>query len=190
MEEKFIHIIDDLYPSRFINNLEDLLTSVNFPWFFQSNTSYDVLDKTNDVFQFTHQFISKQGDHSPFLSEISFLSPFIEKKFNVEVVDTLRAKANLLTCNKGFNTDTYHPLHVDADEINYWSLLYYVNDSDGDTFFKLSENDFKRVSPKKGRAVFFNSNIEHASSSPVKTDTRIVVNSILKIRSIKDITDG
>lgn len=190
MEEKFIHVIDDLYPTRFINNLESLLTSVNFSWFLQSNTSYDVLDKTNDVFQFTHQFISKQGDYSPFLSEVSILSPFIEKKFNIEVIDTLRVKANLLTCNKDFDTNTHHPLHVDADESDYWSLLYYVNDSDGDTFFKLSENDFKRVSPKKGRAVFFNSNIEHASSSPVKTDTRIVVNSILKIKKTKDFTNG
>lgn len=190
MKEKFIHVIDDLYPTRFTNNLENLLTSVNFPWFFQTNTSYDVLDKTNDVFQFTHQFVSKQGDHSPFLSEISILSPFIEKKFNIEVDDILRIKANLLTCDKDFNTNTHHPLHVDADETNYWSLLYYVNDSDGDTFFKLSENDFKKVSPKKGRAVFFNSNIEHASSSPTKTDTRIVVNSILKIKPNKDITNG
>ena len=45
-------------------------------------------------------------------------------------------------------------------------ILYYVNDSDGDTLFfdnKDKLNIIKRVSPKKGRVVHFDNNKLHAS---------------------------
>ena len=66
----------------------------------------------------------------------------------------------------------------------FCSLLYYVNDSDGDTkFFDNDYNQIQSVTPKKGRSVFFNSNLLHAGSNPIKNDVRIVVNSILEVEN-------
>lgn len=70
-------------------------------------------------------------------------------------------------------------------------MIYYVNDSDGDTFFEESFknhkelNDakfldnltiYRRVSPKKGRVVLFRSDFIHAGSHPKENETRIVLN--------------
>ena len=178
---KDVYIIDNLLPSRLENNLEGLLLSYNFDWYYQTATSYLVEDRTNDVDQFTHQFISKDGAISNFWSEANIILAFVEKEFNFTALEVLRAKANLLTINRTYDPNTCHPMHLDADDDDYWSILYYVNDSDGDTFFRLN-SDIKRVTPKKGRIVFFPSNIEHASSSPTEYKTRSVINIITRIK--------
>ena len=77
--------------------------------------------------------------------------------------------------------------HVDAD-IDHMVVLYYVNDSDGDTV--IYENLFegydkvpllkdlkekKRVTPKAGRVVLFNGKHWHTSYQP-EYNVRCVVN--------------
>jgi hypothetical protein len=65
------------------------------------------------------------------------------------------------------------------------SFLYYVNDSDGDTFLfdefqkdtiPLNFNILERISPKKGKGIFFESDRYHASSNPKHTSIRLVLN--------------
>lgn len=70
----------------------------------------------------------------------------------------------------------HHAPHVD---LNYphTSLIYYVNDADGDTVF--FEKDYKTimqsVTPRKGRAVLFNGLIPHAAGIPTN-GPRCIVN--------------
>jgi len=48
-------------------------------------------------------------------------------------------------------------------------VLYYVNDSDGDTVFFNKQNEIvKSVSPKKGRVVAFDGSIYHGGGIPKK----------------------
>ena len=80
--------------------------------------------------------------------------------------------------------------HIDNDLPYGWSVIYYLNDSDGDTIiyrercnnqFQLPNfirNDLKirkRISPKKGRAVAFKNDLLHSGSYP-KYNSRFVVN--------------
>ena len=85
--------------------------------------------------------------------------------------------------------DKYNTPHIDVPDANFKSLLYYVNDSDGDTFvFNETFHDRKdltirkRVSPKKGRAVVIDSNTWHASSNPRNHANRIVLNLIFSVK--------
>ena len=65
-------------------------------------------------------------------------------------------------------------------------MVYYLHDCDGDTILfdkKLSKFgghtdliELARVTPKQGRAVIFNSNRFHASSSPVNNQRRVIIN--------------
>ena len=55
-------------------------------------------------------------------------------------------------------------------------FLFYINDSDGDTFFFNNKEIFKRITPKKNRLVIFDGNIKHAGTHPIKSEKRIVLN--------------
>lgn len=93
----------------------------------------------------------------------------------------LRLKFNILP--RGVDSTKYHTPHVDQDR-PHKVFLYYVNDSDGDTFFFnerfgqiVSEFTVEsQVTPKMGRAVFFDGDIYHASSSPTQSKMRCILN--------------
>ena len=57
-------------------------------------------------------------------------------------------------------------------------MIYYINDSDGDTF--LNKTETKRITPKANSAVIFPSNLWHASSNPTK-GKRIVINYVAEL---------
>ena len=83
------------------------------------------------------------------------------------------------------NTDgEYHDLpHVDRKD-KHIVLLYYVNDTDGDTIlFDNDLNIIKRVSPKKNRVLIFNGNILHAGCSPIQSKKRVGINFNFGIRN-------
>jgi hypothetical protein len=104
------------------------------------------------------------------------------KKHGIKVKETLRIKANIL--NKTGKKDHIHPPHIDMT-IPHLVLLYYVNDSDGDTIM-FNEKHYseiiptltvdKAISPKAGSAIVFDGLTYHASSSPRNTEERIVLN--------------
>jgi len=104
------------------------------------------------------------------------------KKHGIEIKEILRIKANIL--NKTDKQNHIHPPHVDMT-IPHLVLLYYVNDSDGDTIFfnekySSEENHMltidKRITPKEGAAIVFDGLTYHSSTSPQNTKERIVIN--------------
>jgi hypothetical protein len=91
----------------------------------------------------------------------------------------------------------YDNIHIDLP-IEHLVILYYVNDSDGDTFLfdkranykdlkttavevNDSLNIIKKISPKKGRALVFNGDRYHSSSGPTK-DIRCIINFDVSIK--------
>jgi hypothetical protein len=104
------------------------------------------------------------------------------KKHGIEIKETLRIKANIL--NKTNKQDHIHPPHVDMTT-PHMVLLYYVNDSDGDTVIfdqvwhseKIPELTINRaISPKAGAAILFDGLTYHSSASPEQAKERIVLN--------------
>lgn len=126
-------------------------------------------------------------------------------KYDVKV-QVGRAKINLLPLQYlPLEGDFYNPVHIDPylndienldvpENMGQVNMLYYINDSDGDTFFFPGEHmtDYKdpayRVSPKKGRVVFFEPDQYHASSPPRKTTSRLVLNvNLLTTRPLPEV---
>ena len=70
--------------------------------------------------------------------------------------------------------------HVDSEEETALSFLYYLNDSDGETYFFEDGKIVKQFKPKKGTGVLFNSNILHAGSKPRYHNDRIAINYMFK----------
>ena len=166
--------------------IEELTLDPNFPWFYTPGTivevesgvqSKSVYDKGINPFQFVHS--TNLNDCSfidiitPVMNQLS-----VEFQSNIRI---LRCKFNFLPKN---SDNTYHYPHVDDSEQNVYTAIYYVNDSDGDTyFFDEDLNITNTLTPKKGRMVLFNSNKFHSSSSPINSEYRIVMNTVFKLLS-------
>ena len=194
-------LINDI-PVEYQKQLHDILCSADFPWFHNKRTiKKDIQllklasflnDKTKDSQQFTHTFYNEGMVKSSYYPLISEMLTHIERMgYEIKSID--RIKANLMIKESDFPEDFYNIPHSDMYGKETMSLLYYVNDSDGDTFFfneSFKENgefDFteltidKIITPKMGNAIFFDSKKCHASSPPKINNTRIVINFVFEI---------
>lgn len=84
-----------------------------------------------------------------------------------------RILINLQTIRPVYQLNAIHP---DFSRDDFITILYYVNNSDGDTYFFEGSECVHQVSPVKGTAAKYPSTMLHAGSTPVKTETRIVIN--------------
>jgi hypothetical protein len=107
----------------------------------------------------------------------------MEQNTGIEVQEVLRIRAVFVNKNETFG-DFYNVPHTD-DEHEHKTMIYYVNDSDGDTilfkerfsgmlnFTKKTED--RRISPRKNKAVIFDGLRYHTGSVP-KTGHRVLIN--------------
>lgn len=164
-----IKVLDNVIPAAMQNEIEQVLLGWNFPWFHYANTNYaEHATRTDDVPQFTHGFIRSDAANSAF----AHIPQTMLTNMGIPATSILRAKANLLSRELEPRT---HPPHID-DKRPHVAMIYYVNDSDGDTHFYEKGKLAKTVSPKKGSAVLFKGHIYHASASPVQNRFRLVIN--------------
>ena len=97
---------------------------------------------------------------------------------NIKYEDILRTQINLqipTPSNPGNNT--HNTPHVDFPSISKptFTLIYYVNDCDGDTiFFDSDLNIRQKVTPKKGKIALFNGNLPHTSTHPLLNNRYII----------------
>ena len=171
-----------------------ILSNNDIDWLFCAETStYDgdnssfITENTLDTFQFEHRIVSaKYGVlDQDLLSQI--ISPLVneyQKNWTnyPGLIHISRAKINILTQNS-LSKDLYHTPHID-DDIKHWVMIYYINDTDGDTYiFNETYDETKKqltinrcISPEKGKFVVFNGKYFHSSSSPKKSTIRSVIN--------------
>lgn len=170
-----MQIIDQYFSKQIQDEIESVLSSNDFPWFFIPETvSGDKESKlpkfknTKNTFGFKHFLYDFNEVNSNYFKDFNNLF-----KFN----NLIRAKINLLTPIAGYKKNNHNQPHVDIDDKEHVTKIYYVNDSDGDTFFfDKNHKLIQRVTPKKGRLIVFNGLILHAGSNPIKFDRRMVIN--------------
>lgn len=185
-------IFDNFVPVGTQNNIISTLLNPDFPWFYQADTyGEDVSNyrynasfgNTVESMQFVHVFCFEGRVTSDYYHIITPLLSNMEEKTGVSLKNPYRIKANFLPQNPSFNLNDFHSIHSDFSK-GHMTLLYYPITSDGDTFMfneRLEEGKFNltlsdRITPKQGRAVLFNSNQLHASSSPVVSTKRLAIN--------------
>jgi len=172
-------IIDDVVPEVIQDYLEDLVTKDStFPWTFLDDVTFpsSSLSKVQSVYGFAHTSID-MGNVDP-RSSVALLThvPVLMmcEKFGLNVKQLTRQRWGMYLPTP--HRTEHHNVHIDDPDNNHVVLLYYVNDSDGDTFF-FDENKkiVDRITPKKGRAVVFPGKTFHASSSPTE-HVRVAMN--------------
>jgi hypothetical protein len=191
-----MEIVDNFVNPFLQEEIERIVYSEGFPWnYCKIGTTIPVgnahnwfIDSnTKDSSQFTHNiYTSVDKQNIPY--EIQTILYCMEDYFQRNFVDRLlRIKLNMLIKDPTYLPNNYHIPHSDYVEDSE-SAIYYVNNSDGDTFLFNERADLipsavtikKRITPVKGRLVLFDSSYLHASSSPVISSERIVINFVFK----------
>ena len=200
-----VNIIENLIPKHYEDYLYKTYTTKS-NWYLNSlfyNTSFnkkEIRDKyispTNHIYNnlqegFQFQSYTLKDPNTPLNSPspiylLHYLQMFLDYKF--EIIPK-RIKTNLKTIIPSSKKESYNTPHIDLESDSpldlYFTLIYYINDSDGDTLIynekyngtpieKFTVN--KRVSPKKGLSILFPYNTFHSGSHPTTTDARIVIN--------------
>jgi hypothetical protein len=181
-------IIDDVLPEDYANRIEKLHSSTNFPWFFNEDMTYtpemrkEIPGYINTP-GFTHASVHLKQIKSKFIANFSKIIDYSFKKIDYhKKYDIIVCRSFMLLPTPKVEEHTIR--HIDND-CPHLVILYYVNNSDGDTYFFGKEKDselVQKITPKKNRAVIFDGLNYHASSLPTKNH-RIVINFNLEIEN-------
>jgi hypothetical protein len=175
-------VVDNFLPPAYEDAIEGVLLSADFPWYLNARTSvvnYYEDGKTADAPQFTHGFYDNNQIWSAHFNLVSILEQRLAAAKNMNTMDPLRIKANLNTPFNNYPEGYHYPIHTDFPNMEgYITCIYYVNDSDGDTlFFKPDgKTEIARVTPKKGRFVYFDGSIPHSGHPPKIHSYRCLIN--------------
>jgi len=183
--------LDDVIPKPYQDQLEAETSALG--WYFHKETARPGLSFSQSYGGFFHMAFDI-ASLTPVASAINaLLVPLLFvalDKANLKLNDLIRVRLGMFPQTP--LEVPYHNPHVDFYEPHLVGL-YYVNDSDGDTvvfnetFEKVSleqsvkhANEHKftelaRISPKKGRMVFFDGRHYHASMHPMAHPQRIAI---------------
>lgn len=167
-------IIDNAISSGYQEFVRRTIQQDNFPWYFNEKITTHEVEKgdknsgfSNLIFDWEREY---QSEHFDMLIPILYESL---DKVGLFLKDLLRVRVGMFVKNQC--EGKHHLPHVDY-EFNHHTMLYYVTDSDGPTFFFDGDKITDQVEPKMGRSVIFDGSIYHASSTPNINPNRIVIN--------------
>lgn len=196
--------IDNVIPIDFQNDIiRKIQGDQHFPWFllhkighpdfFGENTTPDYTDPniTDDV-GFYHMAFNGEVE-SPYYDFFKLILYFFMEKVDIKIKKILRIRLRYTHKGLDHSEKKYAAPHVDFNSNDpYSTLIYYVDNSDGDTIifdkkFNPHEEIYNpiisdplkeliRYTPKKGSALFFNGHRYHAGNFPIKKSSRIVIN--------------
>ena len=191
IHNKDITLIENFLPDDVIEEFEELHKSPDFPWYLNkvSTGIENYRDDKNikETCQLCHSTVVNTESNSNFFNRMKIITFYLESVINKKIKEFIRIKSNLLYPQPNFYENNYQPPHIDypkdLNNNDIFSFLYYITNSDGDTrFFNDNFKVIKKVTPKKGTGLFFNSNIWHSASNPIETSERIIINYIFSIK--------
>ena len=193
-------IIDDIIPPSYQNHINNLINAKEFPWYFGQSINYNPNKlkyedpNITDAPGFGHLILDPETgqQNSPMYPHILPVLFFLEQNTGIVVDQVKRIRVRRTIPVTGHTLEKYTPAHVDLSQSEeYKSLVYYVEDSDGDTvlfdteyneengdtvIFTDTKKQIVRVPPKKGRGFFFKGKVFHSGNCPVNYKQRTIIN--------------
>lgn len=181
-----IKVVDKFIPEQYQDELESIISSDKFLWSYQPCTYISFINKDtsqyNDV-----PFLGRQlSNDNRVFEDYNLILPlvyFFMEHTGLTVIKVVRSKVN---CVLPSADKRRHPPHTDCRDSKSYTLLYYINDSDGDTIIFNEFNDLNgltvntSITPKKGRAVIFPANQLHCGNNP-SNNRRLAINIVITV---------
>ena len=167
-----MHIIDDCIPKLhqdFFENITLGHIEKGLPW----TVKYEATAIEQDVKPISFKHVLKSdAEISPEFPNFVIVPQHVSSQLGYILKDIIFARLFLTVPYKTKLNN--HAPHTDLD-YPHTSLIYYVNDSDGDTVFFDGDKIVESVTPKKGRCVIFDGLIPHGAGIPSK-GPRCIIN--------------
>jgi len=170
-------IIEDVLPQEQADFLEEMLTSKSTKWSYIPDSSGNIADDERQFPSFSIPVMNlsdrlQVADREMWI-RLDCPNETICKKAGVNVSSMNRIRLGMHVPDPSWTS--HHGPHTDQ-HMPHTVVLYYVNDSDGDTyFFDDDKQVIDRITPKKNTMVVFDGHTVHASSYPTKGQ-RITIN--------------
>ena len=174
--EKLLEIHDNVIPKFIVDNIEKyLLKDSIVPLFYVPNLTYQPSSPEHHFSPgILNTFLNNENKHNDQLGLFSSVLYGFSLYRQITITQYIQGRCFIDLPTPNFGPDL--PPHTD---LTYPHLvcLYYVNNSDGDTilFKDDKKTEIKRISPKKGRCVFFDGSIPHCGSRS-EVSTRAILN--------------
>ena len=182
-----IVILDDVISKDYQDYLETLLlNNMDMGWcLVRDLDSIKDNQSSNNSVGFSIQAISDGVDHGMLTFIFKSLGYALAEKLDINIKSFINARTFLQVPNNLNSSPTYHVDYPKPHTV----LLYYVNESDGNTLILKQRYPFsyskisglttgeviQEVEPKKGRVVMFDGAQFHSSTVPTK-NLRCVIN--------------
>lgn len=190
-------IYKEILPKENYDKLYQIITGVDFPWYFQPDIAFKVFKghmqdpMTFSSFGFTHTVWDvERGKVSELISLMGPIVENFQSQSQIKINNFLRIKINLQVPVKGNTPEKYNGAHIDGFA-PHQTLIYYLNNSDGDTvifdkIYKPGDDYIKdsscslpiktRIKPLANSLVHINGYQYHSGSNPIDSDIRITIN--------------
>lgn len=187
-----IKLINNIIPLQSQLRWHHFIDDKDFRWYYRQDVTYHPNSGFPDFYTMERTcgysrsvFFEGQIDTPDLMPWCQQILDGMTEQTGIVVEKLLRVQVNLLYQNpsKTYTTDSWNAAHTDQN-YPHKVLLYYINDSDGDTFlfneqFGQEFDKFtikERVTPKQGSAVLFDGQRFHASSNPITSFKRLAIN--------------
>ena len=184
-------ILDNILTKENQTEIRTIMESNNFPWYWNDSTLYPKESNHKSPGQLTHSFLYNGEVSSPYFDKMRVIVDAFIEKTGIKLKAISRFKANLNPKTIITREELKAGYHRDLGDIEYdseaeefyskfISMIYYVDDSDGDTLFFDPDGKETRVTPKEGRIVWFPSYSLHGGTPPEVSKKRIIINFIFE----------
>lgn len=164
MSNKDIEIVDNYLPQDIFDNIQQMMLSTTFPWFYEPHSVYEQDGFPQLVHAVYREFepVSEAWKHIKYI--LNHLQPH----------GLYRVKANGTPV---YSEIVEKPLHVDLKESDgsttpHEVMILYINSNDGYTVFE----DGTKVQSVANRALLFNGKLKHAGTTCTDQPIRVVLN--------------
>lgn len=186
-------LFENFVPQILQDDIEKFLLSTDFPWYYHDQISNNIFANCEDknvIFPpgMSHTFYADGNKNSQYCDNFIAILMFVSKECGFSINQILRIRGRLTFQFPGHDKNKYCLPHVDYQmNQKYYSLVYYVNDCDGDTFLfnqvRSEENIVftkpsirAKITPKKGNILLFKGDIYHSGNNPIHSAARVIVN--------------
>jgi hypothetical protein len=187
--------IDNIITKSYQEAIHSQIIDKSFPWYFNPTMVADGIltkDVEYNLAGYHHFLYEESKPVSPFFQFLYPLVLQIQDHSDIPMKHSIeRMRLNMSLPYKD-SEHQHHLPHIDS-HYEHWNGIYYVNDSDGDTYiFEETNDDYDMddlkfiqnhkftvkhtVTPKQGKLVLFNGKHYHSSSFCQNAKYRAVIN--------------